>query len=174
MKRFLATLSFIGLLALGLPKASADTTTFNFTGDCLDCTNPQGQLILQNYTDGTALESTELVSFTYTSNLADVSVTSSNVLSLEGSLGSTAGSYQFTAVFSENGQDYTFATDPAGDWCYGLTGTCSEGGGSIGVDHGTNGVFSPAVAATPEPDSLALLATGFFGVASLARRRMHR
>lgn len=55
----------------------------------------------------------------------------------------------------------------------GLDGTCAVGGGSIGIDHGTNGVFSPAVAAAaPEPFSLLLLATATLGGVGIVHRKL--
>ena len=172
----LATALFSLVLATLPCVCMADTTTFNFTGDCLDCSNPQGQLILDDYTSGTALNPTELVSFTYTSNLADISVTQSNISFLNGSLDNTPGSYLFTLIFAENAQHYAFLTDTAGNWCYGLTGTCDNvgsGGGPIGVDHGVDGVFSPAApASTPEPSSLLMLGTGVLGGLGVFRRKL--
>lgn len=172
MNRLAAAL--FSLVLATLPCVSmADTTTFNFTGDCLDCSNPQGQLIVNDYTYGTALYPAELVGFTYTSSLADVSVTQSNLESMWGYLGSTPGSYPFTLVFAENDQVYVFATNTAGDWCYGPEGTCENlSGGAIGIDHGVDGVFSPAApASTPEPSSLLMLGTGAIGGLGVFRRK---
>ena len=170
----LATALFSLVLATLPCVCMADTTTFNFTGDCLDCSNPQGQLVLDDYTSGTALNPTELVSFTYTSNLADISVSQSNISFLNGSLDNTPGSYLFTLIFAENAQHYAFLTDTAGNWCYGLTGTCDIGsGGLIGIDHGVDGVFSPAApASTPEPSTLLMLGTGVLGGLGVFRRKL--
>ena len=135
--------------------------------------NPQGELVLQKFTYGTAISLANLVSFTYTLNLANVSVTPTNVTSLYGILGETAGSYLFVIQFLQDGLTYQFGSDVQGDWCYGLAGTCSDGGGSIGIDHGIDCEFSPAiVGSTPEPGSLGFMAMGFAGVASAVRRRV--
>jgi PEP-CTERM motif len=157
--------------------ALADTTTFNFTGKCLDCSNPQGELVLENYTFGTPASASQFVSFNYTSSLADVSVTQSNLLSITANLASTPESDDFALFFTQNGQNFTFQTVNDGIWCYGLTNDCgvSLGGGTIGIDQGTDGIFSPADAtATPEPSSLALLSIATAGSLAFARRRLYR
>jgi hypothetical protein len=171
MKRLLAVSIFVGSLFLGLSRASADTLTYDFTGNCLDCSNPQGVLVLQNYTFGDPLQASELVSFTYTSSLADVSVTQANLSSLTGSLGSTPGSYDFEAVFSTEAGIFTFDTATDGTWVYGpdcVGDSC--GGGTIGIDHGTDGTFSPATATAPEPSTLLLFGSGLTTLAALRRR----
>lgn len=100
MNRLTAALFALLLAAFASAPALADTYTYNFTGNCLDCSNPQGQLVFQNYAFGNdGFESSNLVSLTYTSSLADVSVTQSNVFTMEGQFGTTAGSYPFTLVF---------------------------------------------------------------------------
>lgn len=184
MNRLLALLSVILLAAAAATPAVADTTTtFYFTGDCIDCSNPQGVLVLQNYTYGDELSGSNLVSFTYTSSLANVSVDQSSVFSLWGSLESTTGADTFGIGFTEAGENYTFQTIPDGTWCYGTASTCELsqcvgdlcGGGAIGIDHGTAAEFSLTPfdsATTPEPSSLVLLGTGIFGAAATLRRRL--
>ncbi len=85
MKFLLAVCLLVSPLFLGISRASADTITYNFTGTCLDCSDPQGTLVLQNYTFGDPLEASELVSFTYTSSLANVDITQATLGSLGGS-----------------------------------------------------------------------------------------
>jgi hypothetical protein len=65
----LGTLCVAATVFAGLSHASA-ITTYTFTGDCTDCTGQgMGTLVLQNYTLGDELETSNFVSFTYSSNL---------------------------------------------------------------------------------------------------------
>jgi hypothetical protein len=65
-----------GLGATYLPSAHAQTTVFDFTGNCTDCSGVgTGVLTLQNYTAGAAIDPNNFVSFTYASNLATISIT---------------------------------------------------------------------------------------------------
>jgi PEP-CTERM motif len=177
MKRFVAVFLFACSFFLGSSSASADTLTFNFTGDCLDCTNPQGTLVLQNYTLGESITSSNFVSFAYTSNLADVSVTSANLIDIEGNLGSTPGNNNFGIQFGASPQ-FSFGLETDGTWCYGTSTTCSIpcvgdlcGGGTIGIDHGTNGVFAlETPSSVPEPSSLLLLGSGLTALPAFRRR----
>jgi hypothetical protein len=167
MKFLLAVCLFVSTLFLGISRASADTITYSFTGTCLDCSDPQGTLVLQNYTFGDSLEASELVNFTYTSSLANIDITQANLSSLSGSLGSSPGSYNFAIIPLPNGgQDLGFNTGTDGTWCFG----CLVGGGTIGIDHGVDGTFSLASASTPEPSTLWLFGTGLTTVAALRRR----
>jgi hypothetical protein len=176
MKVLLAVSLFVSMLFLGTSRASADSLTFDFTGDCLDCTNPQGVLVLQNYTLGDEITYANFVSFTYTSNLADVSVTSANLGTAEGVVGSTSGNNNFAIEFGSPTYTFQLATD--GTWCYGSTGTCSVvcmgdscGGGIIGIDHGTDGAFTlETPSSVPEPSSLLLLGSGLTALAAVRRR----
>ncbi len=58
---------------------------------------------------------------------------------------------------------------------YGYLSSTSVGPGppTILIDEGTVTITPAAVAATPEPSSLALVGTGLFGVASVLTRRLH-
>jgi hypothetical protein len=170
MKFLVAVCLFVSTLFFGISRASADTTAYNFTGTCLDCSDPQGTLVLQDYTPGDALTASDLVSFTYTSSLADVSITGLNLSSLTGSLGSTPGSYDFEAVFLTEAGTFSFDTATDGTWVYGPGCGVLCGGGPIGIDHGTDGMFSVTTASTPEPSTLWLFCTGLTTVAALRRR----
>jgi PEP-CTERM motif len=135
--------------------------------------------VVQDYTPGTQLTASELESFTYTSSLADVSVTQDNLVYLSGGLGNVSNSnFYFYSVFTQGTQTYDFIVYNDAGWCYGLGGTCSDpvcvggcGGGPIGIDYGTNGAFTLAdPASTPEPSSLLLLGSGLMAAAAVRRR----
>ena len=67
--------------------ATGPTTTYQFVGQCTDCTGTgTGSLTVQNYTLGAGLTYCNFVSFSYHSNLTSFTITSSNFTSLSGGL----------------------------------------------------------------------------------------
>jgi hypothetical protein len=151
------------------PKTANAVTTisdFSFTGTCTtDCTRTvTATLVLQNYTIGSAFDSTNFVSFTYHSNLFDISVPSNNPFSsANGTFGSLPG-FDFVSVFFQvGGQLARFESGTDGSWCVG-PGCFS--------DQGTNGVW--AVAPVPLPAALPLFATGLGALGLLGWRRKRK
>jgi hypothetical protein len=78
----LTTLFVVAILGTGLSLAGP-ISTFTFTGDCtIDCVGQgTGTLVLQDYTLGDALQTSNFVSFTYNSTVLDFEATSLNSLS---------------------------------------------------------------------------------------------
>lgn len=139
-------------------------STFTFTGDCLDCF-PQGHgtLILQNYTLGNAVDITNFVSFSYSSNLTSFILSGTGggagqVSAFSGSLPAMLPAFADINMDSESMQ--IFNTSSSGSWCAGFNG-CN-------LDFGDNGVWTSAI---PEPASLALTFTGFAGLLLVGLRR---
>jgi hypothetical protein len=123
------------------PKALAQDTVYDFSGNCSDCQNTgAGVLTLQNYTAGTSLNASNFVSFTYTSNLLTFNVTQSELdfntigiagttpvvsgpssvgLGLSGALGATAGpaDFYFNASVTQGSANYSINFDSCIDNC---------------------------------------------------------
>jgi hypothetical protein len=142
------------------------TSTYSFTGDCLDCTGQgHGTLVLQNYTLGNPFDITNFVSFSYTSNLTNfvLNGTGSGVgqaSAFSGSLPSMLPSFADVNIDSQSVQ--IFNTSSSGSWCAGF--------GGCNLDFGTNGVYNSA-SAVPEPASLASTFTGLAGLMLIGLRR---
>ena len=141
-------------------------TTFSFTGQCLpnDCASPgTGTLVLSGYTQGTAIDSTQFVSFNYSSNLLTLSFTGTGVGPglanlVEGDMTNLPG----PAFFEISGESQEFESQVSGTWCAGQT--CLS-------DNGTVSSWSVAGAATPLPATLPLFAGGLGFVGYLTRRK---
>jgi hypothetical protein len=152
----------------GLSHASAIPvySTFTFTGDCTDCTGQAtGTLVLQNYTLGDPLETSNFVSFAY----------SSKVISFgPDSLDSTYGILEGTLPVDLPGpaivEIENIVLSPGCEDCEELgfySFNYDSDYWTLGVqDYGTNGIWSAAAAKTavPEPSSLAMLAAGLAGL----------
>jgi hypothetical protein len=150
------------------PKTANATTftDFSFTGTCsVDCTgSATATLVLQNYTIGDAF--TSAVSFTYHSNLFDISVPNNSPFgSVNGTFNSLPG-FDFVSVFFQvGGQLARFESGTDGSWCVG-PGCFS--------DQGTNGVWAVAPVVTPLPAALPLFATGLGALGLLGWRRKRK
>ena len=178
---------FGGLGWLAQAQAVVPTqSTFEWSGICSDCTATgnsashvvTGTLVLQDYTLGDAIDTSNFVSFSYSgSNLVN-SITidqDSFIYWLAGSITPNPGPKRFEVVF---GDGLHFQPQTDGSWSVCAPGPAGYyGGGSPGCDFGftahsdfgTSGTFG-GVPAVPEPAEWALLLAGL-GVIGLARRR---
>jgi hypothetical protein len=165
----LTTLSVAVVLFAGLSRAAA-ITTYTFTGDCLeDCTGQgMGTLVLQNYTLGQALQTSNFVSFSYTSTILSIEADSldSDNGSLSGMLpvglpGPAQVDMQQLVVTPgcQNCNEYDFDSE-----------TVANNQWEIGVDdYGDNGTWTAAQSAAqstgvPEPATIVMLAAGLAGL----------
>jgi hypothetical protein len=137
--------------------------TYQFVGQCTDCTGTGvGQLTVQNYTLGTALNSCNFVSFTYTSNLTSFTITTSGSYYLSGTL---PVSLPAAATVNVNNSNNGFSSNVNGNWFVGL------------LDHGTGGIWSlPSTSTVPTLSTAALCALGLLlaGAGALLVRRQAR
>ena len=107
------------LLVCAFTATPQATTTYQFVGQCSDCTGTgTGLLVLQNYTRGTALTSSNFVSFTYSSNLTNFSISSAQLTVISGSLPT---SLPGTANLWLNGGANNRLSTGADYWCAGAT-----------------------------------------------------
>jgi hypothetical protein len=94
-----------------LPSAHAQTTVFDFTGNCTDCSGVgTGVLTLQNYTPGAAIDPSNFVSFVYSSNLTTVSISDDTELSYTLAPTATSGAMSFAGSSTEPGTQYVLTT----------------------------------------------------------------
>ena len=152
-------IGFAGACIQGGPQA-----TYQFVGQCTDCTGTGvGQLTVQNYTLGTALNSCNFVSFTYTSNLTSFTLTTSGSYDLSGMLPASLPAAAEVEVSGTGRNNFESNTD--GTWYVGLE------------DRGTGGVWSlPSTSTAPTLSPAALAALGLLlaGAGALLVRRQAR
>jgi hypothetical protein len=169
----LGTLCVAAAVFAGLSHASAIITTYDFTGDCTDCTGQgTGTLVLANYTLGDPLETSNFVSFTYSSNLLSFESDS-----LDSGYGNLQGMLPVDLPGPATVEIEGLVLVPGCGDCDELgfdSATYDSDAWSIGVeDYGTNGIWSAAATntAVPEPSSLVTLAAGLAGLVAWRLRR---
>jgi hypothetical protein len=164
-------------LLAGLSHASDIITTYDFTGDCGDCDGQgTGTLVLQNYTLGDPLETSNFVSFTYSSNISYISTDGLDPdpeygflegmlpVDLPGPANVGIGGLELVPGSTEFEVGFESLTSNSDAWQI----------VELDDDYGTNGIWSAAAAKTavPEPSSFVMLAAGLAGL--VAWRRRHR
>jgi hypothetical protein len=140
------------------------TATYQFIGACApnDCTGEgTGTLTLTNYTLGTALDKTNFVSFSYSSNLITIDIDSSSLSFFAGSIASSLPAASYVNIQGSD-PSQAFVSLPNGAWC---------GGIGCGQDNGLVSTWSAAAAPVPEPGMFLPVAGGILGLA-LSRRRL--
>jgi hypothetical protein len=112
------------LCALPAMPVAAANATYQFTGQCSDCTGTGvGTLVLQNYVAGTPLTNANFVSFTYVSNLLSYSLAQGENPNLSGAI---PASLPAAAQVQINGPGNKVLTSNSGSgyWCAGYS--CSD------------------------------------------------
>ena len=165
---------FLACAFTAMPVANT-TTTFQFVGQCADCTGTgTGLLVLQNYTPGTTLTSSNFVSYTYSSNLINFSISSAQLTSISGSLpaslpGVANLSFNGSGV---NGQFITNTQNGAypGYWCAGAA--CSSDWGPTHTWSLYSAPVTPASGAPALTDTILLsLAAGIAVMGGMLLKR---
>ena len=154
-------LAAVEISSAGTCTLAGPQSTYQFVGQCTDCTGTGvGQLTVQNYTLGTALNSCNFVSFTYTSNLTSFTITAPGYLS-----GTLPVSLPAAATVNVNNSTNGFSSNVNGNWVVGL------------LDLGTGGIWSlPSTSTAPTLSTAALCALGLLlaGAGALLVRRQAR
>lgn len=174
MHHTICGLAIAGAMMAALPIAQADDITYDFSGQCTDCSGTvSAELVVQNYTPGTELTDSNLVSFHYDGSNLFSAYTINSFAFLSGVIPSGSGWADFDIQTASLFFD-SFAVD--GNWQTGTSGGGGGGGGRQGADHGTDGMWSstpttPPPDTVPEPGTLALLSTVLVGFGLLRRSR---
>jgi hypothetical protein len=131
--------------------AHATVTTpdeeFTFTGQCADCTGTGiGTLTLSGYTQGNRLALSNFVSFTYKSNLLNLSYDVATYIG--GKLVNLPSADDVQMNFNGGVAFYSLST---GSWCTG--NSCEQ-------DMGPHSLWTVTTATTPLPATLPLFASG--------------
>jgi hypothetical protein len=156
------------LLALAPIQLSADVITYQFAGDCQpgDCTGiGTGMLSLTNYTLGSEIVSSNFVSFTYQSNLIDISITPATLTFVDGFLFSPLPSAEYVFVRGSNpGALFTsFNPQQNGSWC--------AGSGCLQDNGPTSSWALATVESVPEPAMFLPIAGAMMAFGFVRRRR---
>lgn len=122
-------LLFVCILAAQTSSAVGATTTYQFAGQCSDCSGTGvGLLTVQNYTQGAALGNANFVSFSYSSNLISYTITASNLVGLVGTL-PTSLPAPATVTIAGPGNN-VHISNSNGSWCSGVSCVSDYGSSS--------------------------------------------
>ena len=158
--------SLMGLFSLqaqAVAVAPPASSTFYFSGHCLDCVGVvTARLVLKNYFQGTPINPAEFVSFTYDgSNLLPAYSILASATPFLNVSGNIPGALPSAADFHVRSSLHFFDLSTSGIW---NTGSPSPG------DNGNNGSFSPnAPSSVPEPATMLLMGAAL-AAAGVARR----
>lgn len=163
MKAALASVAIAAVAALSTPAKAAVAAveeTYTFIGACTDCYNGGGDihatLVLEDYTRGRSIETSNFVSFSYSgSDLipAFTVLPADLTLPLEGVIPKNLpGPAEFHLFFDLPQSNFISSTD--GTWYVDAS------------DYGTSGTWSAA----PEPATWAMILIGFAGLAYASTR----
>jgi hypothetical protein len=156
------------LLALVPSQLSADVITYQFTGDCKegDCTGTGiGMLTLSSYNLGDEIFSSNFVSFTYHSNLIDISVTPATLTYIDGFLFGPMplAEYVFIRGSDPGALFNSSSSQSGGSWCGGTT--CAQ-------DNGPTSTWTTAsVDPVPEPAMFLPIGGAMLAFGLIRRRR---
>lgn len=181
MRKICAFIVATAVLVLSAPIAArASTVTYEFIGQCEDCSGTGiGYLTLSDYTLGTDLSNSNFVSFTYQSNLIDPAISYTGIGSaldqidtiigkIPSSLPSIADVQLIRTISTSPIEQVTVfesTTSGFGYWCASAKPTydCVS-------DYG----FSHSWSVTPIPPALPLFATGVGALGLLGWRRKRK
>ena len=157
------------------PLAQADVApagnsyTFDFSGQCLDCTGyGSGVLQVQDYVLGSALADANLVDFSYSSNLTSFDINPANdsllLDTLSGSINTAQGFYDVHVESSFLGLILVSSFDSFTDGAWSASTP-------VPADFGLNGTWNAsAVSAAPEPSTWLLMFAGIGGIGLMLRQ----
>ncbi len=143
--------------------------TFDFSGQCSDCTGSGfGVLQVQDYVLGSQLADSNLVEFSYVSNLTAIGINPvDDFLStdtLSGSINTSPGYYDVHV------SSFLLGVVKAASFDSYTDGTWSVEN-EFPADYGTKGTWNgPAVSAAPEPSTWVLMFAGIGGIGLMLRR----
>ena len=152
----------------------AGNYTFDFIGQCSDCTDTgDGVLQVQNYVLGSQLTDDNLVDFAYGSNLTSIDINPGDDFlsedTLSGSINTAPGYYDVHVASLFLGFISVSSFDSYTDGTWTVSALVPE-------DYGTKGTWnSGAVSAAPEPGTWLLMFAGIGGIGLMlrqARRKM--
>ena len=156
------------LLTLVPAQLCANVITYQFTGDCKegDCTGTGvGMLTLSDYTLGNEILSSNFVSFTYHSNLIDISVTPDTLTFVDGFLFAPLPSAEYVFIRgTDSGALFNSSSSLQGGlWC---------GGTACLQDVGPTSAWTLAsVDTVPEPAMFLPIAGAMMAFGLIRRRR---
>ncbi len=107
--KYLYALSLACVLASAPFSARASKVEYDFSGICTDCTGTAAaQLVLQNYTPGTALTAANFVRFTYdgTNLLRPYTITAAELSGVSGAIPTTLPPYAMIGIYGNSEQQF--------------------------------------------------------------------